>query len=110
MVRGSTSRPTAPANSYRYCNNTGRITVNDLALHRNHQRGDVTRLAVEARWDVLIGRRRELEMLAEMLGEVRLGYSRVLVVRGEAGVGKTALLNQAVAHVADLHVTHVSGA
>ncbi|MGY4646373.1 helix-turn-helix transcriptional regulator [Mycobacterium sp. URHB0021] len=70
----------------------------------------MTRLAVEARWDVLIGRRRELEMLAEMLGEVRLGYSRVLVVRGEAGVGKTALLNQAVAHVADLHVTHVSGA
>lgn len=50
-------------------------------------------------------------MLAEKFGEVRRGNSCVLVVRGEAGVGKTALLNHAVAPASDdLRVTHVLGA
>ena len=42
--------------------------------------------------DVLQGRRHEREALDGLLGAVRGGQSRVLVVAGEPGVGKTALL------------------
>jgi DNA-binding CsgD family transcriptional regulator len=42
---------------------------------------------------VLRGRRRELESLDRLLRDVRGGQSRVLVLRGEAGSGKTALLD-----------------
>ncbi|MFI5613262.1 ATP-binding protein [Amycolatopsis sp. NPDC051903] len=59
---------------------------------------------------VLFGRHRELEVLGAVLGELRQGHSAVLVVRGEAGVGKTALLKRAVAEAGDLQVVHVSGA
>jgi DNA-binding CsgD family transcriptional regulator len=40
----------------------------------------------------LRGRRDECEMLDQLVREIRAGESRVLVVRGEAGVGKSALL------------------
>ena len=40
----------------------------------------------------LRGRRRECEALDRLLADVRAGQSQVLVLRGEAGVGKTALL------------------
>ncbi|MEU4674317.1 AAA family ATPase [Amycolatopsis sp. NPDC023774] len=58
----------------------------------------------------LFGRRRELEVIGEILGEVRRGRSAVLVVCGEAGVGKSTLLDHAVAVVADLQVIHVARA
>ena len=41
----------------------------------------------------LRGRRTELAALDRLLAEARAGQSRVLVLRGEAGVGKTALLD-----------------
>jgi hypothetical protein len=41
----------------------------------------------------LTGRRRECEELDELIASVRSGQSGPLVVRGEAGVGKTALLD-----------------
>ncbi|WP_436528793.1 AAA family ATPase [Actinoplanes sp. HUAS TT8] len=41
----------------------------------------------------LRGRRREQERLDRLLREIHGGGSRVLVLRGEAGVGKTALLD-----------------
>ena len=44
---------------------------------------------------MLLGRRREQETLDRLLREVRGGQSRVLVLRGEAGAGKTALLDYA---------------
>ena len=40
----------------------------------------------------LLGRAPECETLDRLLAAVRAGESRALVVRGEAGVGKTALL------------------
>jgi len=42
---------------------------------------------------VLRGRRREQEKLDQLLRDVHGGRSRVLVLRGEAGAGKTALLD-----------------
>jgi DNA-binding CsgD family transcriptional regulator len=41
----------------------------------------------------LLGRRRECAALDQVLASVRVADSRVLVLRGEAGIGKTALLN-----------------
>ena len=41
----------------------------------------------------LIGRRAERDMLDEFVDAIRAGKSRALVLSGEAGVGKTALLN-----------------
>ncbi|ACU74003.1 transcriptional regulator, LuxR family [Catenulispora acidiphila DSM 44928] len=41
----------------------------------------------------LLGRNRELETLDRLLREVREGRSRALVLRGEAGIGKSALLD-----------------
>ena len=40
----------------------------------------------------LLGRSDECEVLDRLLTDVRSGHSRVLVLRGEAGVGKSALL------------------
>jgi predicted ATPase len=40
----------------------------------------------------LWGRRQESEALDGLLADVRAGRSRAMVVRGEPGIGKTALL------------------
>ena len=50
-------------------------------------------MPINAKTSALRGRRREQEALDRLLRDVRAGQSRVLVLRGEAGVGKTALLD-----------------
>ena len=45
----------------------------------------------------LVNRLRERDVLEQVVAGVRAGQRRVLVVRGEAGVGKTALLERLVA-------------
>jgi predicted ATPase len=44
---------------------------------------------------MLRGRGQQCEALDGLLAQVRAGRSRVLVARGEAGIGKTALLGYA---------------
>jgi hypothetical protein len=41
---------------------------------------------------MLWGRRQQFISLDGLLADVRAGHSRVLVIRGEAGIGKTAQL------------------
>lgn len=48
-------------------------------------------------------------MLAELVGAVRGGESRALVVHGEAGVGKTALLEYLASHAAGCRVLRAVG-
>ncbi len=52
----------------------------------------------------LIDRRAEKQALHQVLGGVRAGMSGVLVLRGEPGVGKSALLDYAVERAAGLQI------
>ena len=62
------------------------------------------------RWRrMLVDRGPETEALDRVLGAVREGLSGVLVVRGEGGIGKTALLEYAVASAAGLQVARAIG-
>jgi DNA-binding CsgD family transcriptional regulator len=58
---------------------------------------------------VLLGRASECEMLDRLLENVRGGQSAVLVVRGEAGVGKTALLHHCAGQASGFRVARVAG-
>ena len=55
------------------------------------------------------GRRGECGVLEQLLDGVRDGRGGVLVVRGEAGVGKTALLDHAVRSAPDLRCGRTAG-
>jgi DNA-binding CsgD family transcriptional regulator len=57
----------------------------------------------------LRGRRSECAVLEEMIAAVRAGEGRSLVVRGDAGVGKTALLEYAANAASGLRVLHAAG-
>jgi DNA-binding CsgD family transcriptional regulator len=57
----------------------------------------------------LRGRRSECETLDRLLEGVRAGQSRVLVVRGEAGVGKSALLEHLVARASGCRIAPAAG-
>jgi DNA-binding CsgD family transcriptional regulator len=65
-----------------------------------HEMGDGTTLR---------GRARERQAIARLLDAVRDGGSRTLVLRGEPGVGKTALLDHAVASAAGVRVVRAAG-
>src|SRR5207249_2896573 len=51
----------------------------------------------------------ECEVVEGLLERVRAGTSGALVVRGEAGVGKTALLGYAIEQASDLRVVRAVG-
>jgi DNA-binding CsgD family transcriptional regulator len=58
----------------------------------------------------LVDRASEREVLDRLLADVRAGPSAVLVIRGEAGIGKTALLRYAARHASGFRVVQVTGA
>jgi DNA-binding CsgD family transcriptional regulator len=57
----------------------------------------------------LRGRHRECAVLDDLLGEAQAGTSGVLVLRGEPGIGKTALLDYAASRAKGFRVDRVSG-
>ena len=57
----------------------------------------------------LTGRRSERDVLDRLIEAVRAGESRALVVRGEAGVGKTALLDHMVGRASGCRVVRAAG-
>ncbi|NJP34293.1 helix-turn-helix transcriptional regulator [Micromonospora thermarum] len=57
----------------------------------------------------LRGRGPELAALDRLLATARAGSSAVLVLRGEAGIGKTALLNYAVGRAAGFRTVAIAG-
>jgi len=59
--------------------------------------------------NALRGRDEESATLDRLVEEVRSGESRALVLRGEPGVGKTALLDYAIGSAPDLRVLRAVG-
>ncbi|HZQ49283.1 MAG TPA: AAA family ATPase [Candidatus Dormibacteraeota bacterium] len=58
---------------------------------------------------MLLGRQRELFAIDQALAAARLGKSARLVIHGEPGIGKTALLDYAVAHADSMRVLSARG-
>ena len=56
-----------------------------------------------------LGRTRERERLDAMLAQARDGRSAVVVIRGDPGIGKTALLRYAARQASGLRTTEVEG-
>ena len=57
----------------------------------------------------LVDRQRERQALDSLMEDLRSGRGRALVVRGEAGVGKSALLEYAAGAAADMRVARAAG-
>ncbi|MGK5678131.1 ATP-binding protein [Actinoplanes sp. URMC 104] len=66
-------------------------------------------MAGSLRTTVLIGREPELATVRQALLDARGGAGRVLVVSGQAGVGKSRLLDEAVRVAGGLHMTVLRG-
>ena len=64
---------------------------------------------MSSRVPVLRGRRIECAALDRLLEDVRAQQSRVLVLRGEAGVGKTALLEYLMANASGCRIARAAG-
>src|SRR4051812_22432690 len=62
-----------------------------------------------ATYPSLRGRQDELRTLERLLDAVRAGKSRALVVRGEPGIGKTALLEHAIEAAPEFRVARAGG-
>jgi DNA-binding CsgD family transcriptional regulator len=58
---------------------------------------------------MLLGRRSECDVLDQLIDEVRAGEGRALVIHGEAGIGKTALLEYAAEKAGNFRVERASG-
>ena len=59
--------------------------------------------------DRLIGRQAELQRLVASLEKVRAGGNSIVVIEGEAGIGKTRLVEQLVEMTGDNEQTLVLG-
>ncbi len=58
---------------------------------------------------MVIGRSEELARIDRLLASARLGTSDALVITGEPGIGKTALLDEAAALAAGTRVLRATG-
>ena len=58
---------------------------------------------------MLLGRERELQAIDQALAAARLGKSSCLLVRGEPGIGKTALLEHVVSQAGVMRVLAARG-
>jgi hypothetical protein len=64
---------------------------------------------VPGRAPELMGRRSERAVLDRLIEAVRAGESRSLLLRGEPGVGKTALLDYVVEHASGCRMARAAG-
>src|SRR3954453_24097819 len=56
-----------------------------------------------------LGRSAERDVLDRLLETARAGQSAVLLIRGDAGIGKTSLLGYVAGHAAGFHVAQTAG-
>ena len=90
--------------------------VKPRVLRPGSHRSDGGQGSVASRWmarctfrRVMVGREPERRLLAALLEGARAGSAGTLVVRGEPGVGKTALLNEFVADAGGATVLRTQG-
>lgn len=83
--------------------------VQAAAARSDVQRDEVWAAPEERRPSRLRGRSVEQEQLGRLLSGIRSGRSGVLVIRGEAGIGKTALLEQLVEQASGCIVVRATG-
>ena len=83
--------------------------VQALAARPDVQRDEVWAAPEDHRADAPAWSEREQERLGQLLTGVRSGRSGVLVVRGEAGIGKTALLEYLVEQASGCTVARATG-
>jgi hypothetical protein len=69
----------------------------------------VSRFRGPGRSTSLLGRAQECALLDHLIADVRVGRSRSLMLRGEAGIGKTALLEHLVDAASDFNVVRAVG-
>jgi replication-associated recombination protein RarA len=58
---------------------------------------------------VLLDRRSECEELDRLIADLRTGQSRAMVIWGDGGIGKTALLNRTLRQAADCRAIRTAG-
>ena len=85
-----------------------RHATSDLSTTRSGQGGAAARPRTSG-LRLLVGRDAELERLGELLAAVGDGGSAGLVVRGEPGVGKSALLEQLIASASGFQIARAEG-
>jgi len=76
---------------------------------RRREQTTLKQLMTSVAATVLVGRDREQAVIDQLLLDVRSGHSRSLVLRGEPGIGKTALLDELVARAEGMAVVRLSG-
>ena len=76
-----------------------------MGCHRTRSPGD----HVAGQTPLLVGRARERQVLDQLLVDPRRGRSGTLVMRGEAGIGKTALLQYCGQQAMDCRVVRIAG-
>src|SRR5690349_1733923 len=90
-----------------------RMSILDASLHTRgspwSDPGPMLRGVVAPRMPAFRGRIRERNALDDALDAVRAGIGGVLVVRGEPGIGKTALLHYAARQAAGCRVIQIAG-
>jgi DNA-binding CsgD family transcriptional regulator len=85
-----------------------RHATSNTSTTRSGQRGSVAQ-PTSSGLRPLVGRDAELETLDALLATVRAGGSAALVLRGEPGVGKSALLEQLVASASEFQIVRAVG-
>jgi DNA-binding CsgD family transcriptional regulator len=83
--------------------------VVQAVMRRSEVQPEVGASHDESPGERLHGRHREQQELGRLLTGIRSGRSGVLVLRGEAGIGKTALLEDLVARSAGCTVSRATG-
>jgi len=103
MIRGNreSARQERQSSLPRYIPEVGGL-YNWLPVERTHMAGS-------GAFRHLLGRRKECEELDRLLLRTRAGQSGVLVVSGEPGVGKSALLEYAMASASGFQVARAAG-
>src|SRR3954470_6767226 len=90
-----------------------RLLAARRAVHRERQRRMTGQYGADGSGRTtgtsLRGRSAECAVLDQMLSAVRAGESRVLVLRGDAGLGKTALLDYVVGSAGDMRKLRAAG-